>query len=147
MTAVHRAGAALAASLLALALVSAILLGCGHAARFALLGPDCKRLDDERTELDHQRERLNLDIEVSDHLVTRLATGTISLADATAQMEPRLQERAGFRTVCEVQYQVPDTYLGTARYLIEKVARFLEADPSHQASVSARLEAEYAAMQ
>ena len=147
MTAIQRAGVALAVALCVLALVSATVLGYGHTVRFAILGPDSERIDNERAELEHLHERLNLEIEVSDHLVTQLAAGTISLADATAHLEPRLQTRPGFTTVCELQYRTPNTHLGTARYLIEKVKRFLKADPSRQANVSARLEAEYALLQ
>jgi hypothetical protein len=142
MTAVRRAGVALAVPLLTLALV----VVCGPVARHTILGPDSNRIVDEQTEIDHQRERLNRDIELSEHLVTRLATGTISLADATEQMEPRLQQRPGFQITCENNYRVPNTRLGTARYLIQKVEWCLEADPTQWAAASARLEAEYAAL-
>jgi len=109
-------------------------------------GPDFARIADEAASLQARQEQLLREIELGDHMAARLAAGTLSLADAAGEMEPFLRTRAGFDTVCRHYYHVPNTHLGTARYLIEKVRRLLEDDPSREATVTARLEAEYAAL-
>jgi hypothetical protein len=103
--------------------------------------------NDERAEvLESQRVRLEEEVAFSTDLATRLAWGTLALADAAQQMELLLRDRIGFDVTCSMVYHAPNLRLGTARYLIGKVEQLLESDPSACAAASARLSAEYAAL-
>lgn len=148
---VNRSGAVvsttfLAGLALAVALASVVAWARPHLNR--LLGKDLDpaALTDRADELDRQHARQHAEYAFANHLATRLAASTLRLADATEQMEPILRERPDFEFACQKQYQVPNSRLGAARYLIDKVEFLLESEPSRWAIVSVRLAAEYAAM-
>ncbi len=149
MTSVQRTGVAVASFsglALTLGLAYAVAPGCIHMCGLTPYCQDAPRFDDEGDELDTQRERLHREIEFGDHLAVQLAAGSITLACATAQIEPRMRTRPHFEYVCESYYRAPNLHLGTARYLIGKAQRLLEDEPIWQVFASARLEAEYAVM-
>ena len=149
MTSIQRTGVALA-SFSGIALTFGLAYSVGPRSicttGLATYVPDTPSIDDRAAELDAQKERLHRGIEFGDHLAVHLAVGTITLARATEQIEPHLRTRPEFDVVFERYYRVPSFHLGTARYLIDKVRRLLEDDPSWWLIVSTRLEAEYAAM-
>jgi hypothetical protein len=148
---INRSGAVVSASFLAgLALavgLSAVVAGAGA----RLMGLEREDLDlsalaEQTDELDLQHARQLEEYTFANHLATRLAAGALTLADATAQMEPILRERPDFEFVCQYHYQVQDTRLGAARYLIDKVEFLLKDEPSRWRPVSIRLNADYAAL-
>ena len=85
-------------------------------------------------------------MEIAGHIANRLAEGTITLAQATDQLEPQLAERTGFDAVWRHTYRVDTFRQGVARYVMNRVAPLLEDDPDRRAAVTARLAAEYAAL-
>jgi hypothetical protein len=155
MTTVRRAGAASVAALSGLALA----LGFSHALAPGWakgVGLDVWNLAEEReaahkadadaTTLQLQHEQLLREIELADHVATRLAEGKQTLADAVAELEPILRQRAGFASQCELKYHTPSFRHGVARYVINRVT-LAPADPARRAAVARNLEAEYAALQ
>jgi len=154
MTTAHRAGTASAAVLSGLVLA----LGLAHAAApqwARRAGLDLWSLSDsqntiqknqqEMAQLEAQEERLHQESETLDHLATRLAVGTVSLAEATDTAEPILRNRSSAATLMRY-YQTPTLHLMVARHMIARVERCLDTDLSRWATASMRLEAEYAAM-
>jgi hypothetical protein len=57
-----------------------------------------------------------------------------------------LRDRAGFEATWTRNYHAPTFRLGVARFAILKVRYLLASDPERMSAVSARLEAEYAAL-
>ena len=148
---VERSTAAVSAALL-IALALAVGLGsivvwtAPHLRCFLGDDLDSVAIAERAEDLNEQHLRQSTEYEFAQHLAARLAAGTLSLAEATDQMEPILCERSDFASVCRCHYQVPNARLGTARYLIDKVSFLLDADASRWLAVSARLEKEYATM-
>ena len=147
----NRSGAVLSATFLTgLALVVALgtsIAWASHQLRgFIGESLDPSDIGDRSDELDLQHERGIVEFALANQLASKLAMGTLPLADATTQMEPFLRERAGFVYDCQRCYHVTNLRLGAARYLIDKVEILLESDPSRWAMVSIRIEAEYMAM-
>ena len=153
MTTVRRAGAASVAALSGLALA----LGFSHtlAPEWAKgVGLDVWNMPEEReaarkadtdaTALQRQQEQLFREIELADHVTTRLAEGKLTLADAVAELEPVLQQRSGFATICEFKYRTSSFRHGVARYAMNRVAIALATDPARRAAVTRHLEAQYA---
>ena len=97
-------------------------------------------------ELRVQREKLRREVELSEHIGVRLADGSLTLAEATDELEPILRDRTGFDTTRIFAYNAPTFRRGVARYAITKVHELLAPDPTRLAGVSARLEAEYAGL-
>ncbi len=92
-----------------------------------------------------QRIRILRESETSGHTASRLIEGTLTLADATDELEPILRHRAGFE--CAWPYDPPPTFRhGVARYAITRVEAELRDDPDRLAVVSARLKDEYDAL-
>jgi hypothetical protein len=96
--------------------------------------------------LDAERERLRQEIDLSTELAHRLIARGLTLHEATAQMEPLLRERDGFRLACTITFRVEGTRRGAARYLINRVDQLLEFEPCRRQEVNERLEAEYLAL-
>jgi hypothetical protein len=118
-----------------------------HSAEFVDRETGPTAISDQSDDLDARRERLFWEVRLAKSLAAQLVEGTLSLADATKQMEPLLQARRGFECQCLPQhYNTPNVRLSVARYLINKVKEQIEANSSRSAAVIARLEAEYAAL-
>src|SRR5262245_30787824 len=156
MTTVRRAGTVSAATLsgLALALALAQLAAPDWTSRAGLdvwnfrAAVDFARSVRARNgELRAYEDQFHQELDLADHLTDRLAAGTISLAEATDVMQPILEARAGFDLVSRTHYHAPTPRKGAARYLILRVSRLLAGDPERWAPASARLEAEYAALE
>jgi hypothetical protein len=154
MTTVRRAGTASAAALSGLVLT----LGLAHAAapewvrqagldvwNAPALRDSLRAGNHRRAELLAHEERLFREIETIDHLAARLAAGSLSLAGATDAAEPILRERPSFPYTASQYYPAPTFRQSIARYLIARIER-RHADPARWATISARLEAEYAAL-
>src|SRR5262245_16719454 len=155
MTNVRRAGTASAAALSGIILA----LGLAHAAapqwtqRIGLdvwnligLQDELRSYDCERERLQNYHEHLNQEFETLDHIANRLATGTLPLAEAADTAEPPMRERAGSEATAERNYPAPTFRHSVARFLIARLGRTMADDPSRWATVSARLEAEYATL-
>jgi hypothetical protein len=104
-----------------------------------------KEAVDRDAVLDEQHEQLAGELAFGDHLARRLIDGTITLAQATDQLEPIMRNRRGFDTTCELIYRVRTLRQGTARNLIVRIEALISMDSSWPA-ISARLEAEFAAI-
>lgn len=157
MTVIHRRpGIASATTLtgitLAVALVHAIAPEWSRAAGLDVWNlPELRQSDADTSaqweELRDAHDRLNRQVEASDHLVIRLIEGEMSLRVAVAELARINAGRTGFVTSLGCQHpeaRTDETRL--ARYALHKAERFLERDPSRQAEVLARLEAEYAGL-
>lgn len=156
MTTARRAGAASAAALIGLALA----LGFAHAAaptwvRRAGLDlwnlPSLRHgLEEGRAEesaLRERRDRLDWMIETTDHAAARLIDGSLTLAAAVDELSPVLATRHGFEAEVRYRFNAETFRRGVAAYLIDKAGRALAADPTRWAAVSARLQAEFAAIE
>jgi hypothetical protein len=103
--------------------------------------------ESRRVELQEQAEQINHEIEAAEHVATRLIDATMTLSQAIDDLEPSLRNRAGFEIMRQQHNPVPTFRQAVARYAIFKVERRLQHDPSRWMPVSARLEAEYAAIE
>jgi hypothetical protein len=110
------------------------------------LRADARASAKEAAELRARQEKLGQEIELSEHVAARLADGSLTLAEATDELEPILRDRPGFDAIRVAKYEAPTFRHGVARYAIMKVHALLARDPARRAAVSARLEAEYAAL-
>jgi hypothetical protein len=103
-----------------------------------------REVEDRRKELQGVHDQLRRQVEAADHVVSLLIDGELSLGDATDEILRINQGRNGFIDGLRSTY--PEAHTDrqlTARYAIRKAAEQLEGDPSRQAEVLARLEAEY----
>ena len=110
------------------------------------LQKDLKVVVDRDAALDEQHEQLLGELEFGDYLASRLIDGTMTLAQATNDLEPILRHRHGFETTCEFHYRVHTLRQGTARNLIIRVESLTSTD-SRWPCISERLEAEFVAIQ
>ena len=85
--------------------------------------------------------------ELGSHVASRLIDGVLTLAEATDELEPTLRNAPGFETTRVAHYNAPTFRHGVARYVIVRARDLLSDDPTRWAAVSARLEAEYAALE
>ena len=113
----------------------------GQAAR------DFRELREESARLGEEAERLRESIEAAEHITTCLIGGELTLAGATELIDPLMRERCGFESAAAIVYAAPTHRLRAARYLIDRVRRSLQSDPSRWASLEARLEGEYREME
>jgi hypothetical protein len=109
------------------------------------LNDSVKEADAKSTVLMETQEQMRNEREFGDHLVTRLIDGTVTLAEASAEMEPIMQKRPGFDVVCRLDYRVTTSRQGAAKCLINRVNAVMNGD-SRWPAISARLEAEFAAL-
>jgi hypothetical protein len=91
-----------------------------------------------------ERARLELEIEMAQHLAEGLAGGKLTLRDAVGRLEPILARRAGFHAIRESAYAAPTFRAAVARYAINHVREALLDDPSRWFALSVQLEIEYA---
>jgi hypothetical protein len=156
MTTVHRAGTVSTVALSALGLV----LGAAQsiAPRWVKhvgldmwnlpgLRASTQEAHEKSEELQLEQERLDRSIEAGEHVAVRLIAGTITLAQATDELEPHLRARPGFDEIHKFAYQTKTLRQGVARYVVNRATWLLDNDPSRRAAVSARLEAEFVAIQ
>ena len=155
MTTVRRAGTVSAVTLSALSLA----LGLAHAVaprwaqQFGLdvwnlpaLRDQSREADEEGAELQAKQDRVFRQIAAGQYTASRLAEGKLTLAEATDELEVVFQTQPEFGDVYQAAYHVPTFRQGVARYVIGHVMRLLERDPDRWATVSARLEAEFASL-
>lgn len=101
---------------------------------------------EKRDTLQAQLELLHSQIETVDCLAARLASGTISLAEAVAECEPVVRDRPGFVTVLSLDYKTSSLKLMISRHLISRVSYVLREDTDQLRTTLARLEAECSAL-
>lgn len=156
MTTARRAGAVSAAALSALALA----LGLAHVAapawvrragldvwNFAALRRDVGDCRHESLALEQKHARLAREIETAQHTAARLAAGCQTLAGAVDEMAPILAARHEFAESARERFGTRTFRQTVAAYLIDKAERLLADDPGRRAAVSARLRAEFAAVE
>ena len=102
--------------------------------------------NEESARLRDEVEQLRESIEAAEHLTSRLIKGEVTLAHATASIEPLMLERRGFRSSASISYPAPTFRLMVARYLIDHARRTLQSDPSRLAGLEVQLRAEYEGM-
>ena len=107
------------------------------------LNQKLKEARDRDAVLNEQHEQILREIEFGDYLAGRLIDGTMTLAQATDELEPILKNRPGFDITCEFAYRVSTLRQGTARCLIIRIEGMMNMD-SRWPAISARLEAEFA---
>jgi hypothetical protein len=95
--------------------------------------------------LQEQKEQLFQEIEFCNHLIARLIDGSMTLEYAADAWEPIIRNRPGFMDDGKLNNGVVSARRGVARDLISRIEVRLDND-SRWASVSARLEAEYAGL-
>ena len=100
----------------------------------------------EAAQAQAKQDQMHRRMELGSHVSARLATGSITLAEAVDELEPVMRDAPGFESTYLYHYQVPTLRQGVARYAIGKVRDQLADDPARWATVSARLETEYAAL-
>lgn len=96
--------------------------------------------------VDQRRRQIQHEIELADHVTARLIDGTLTLAQATDQLEPVMRHRDGFDTAWRLTYRTPTFRHGVARYAIRRVEDRLRNEPERSAAVCAPLEAQYAGL-
>ena len=149
MSSVQRTGIAfvtLFGLLLTLGLAYTVARGCTRRIGNPPYREDARLIAKRAVQLEAEKERMHRRIEFGGYLAHQLAIGALTLASATEQIEPQMRTLPYFEFVGERYYLAPNIHLGTARYLIDRVRRLLEGEPDWWVFVSARLEAEYAAM-
>ena len=152
--AAQRTGAVSVATLagLLLALVFADLVAPQWCQEFGLdvwnfraVREDARRVEEQAVSVEAQRVRLVREIELAGQTSGRLIEAKITLAEAIDELEPVLLYRVGFE--CSWPLDPPPTFRhAVARYIITRVKAELATNPDKLASVSARLNAEYAAL-
>jgi hypothetical protein len=155
MTTVHRAGTVSTVALSALGLV----LGAAQSIaprwvkhvgldvwNFPSLCASTQEAREQTEELRLDQERMDMSIEAGEHVAVRLVAGTMTLAQAIDELEPLLRARPGLDDIHRIAYQTKSPRQGVARYIVNRATRLLDNDPSRRAAVSARLEAEFAAV-
>jgi len=100
----------------------------------------------ESSRLRDEAEELRSSIEAAERVTAELVVGSLSLAEATVVIEPLLRNRPGFPSegICA---SVPTFRRAVARYLVDRVRRVLQDNPSELACVLPRLETAYHAME
>jgi hypothetical protein len=155
METIRRSGATSAAVLSGLAVTLGVTLAVSpeSAVRVGLdvwnLRQAASSLQESREEaarLGAAAEELRVSIEATDHHTTRLKDGQLTLKNATALVEPLMNERAGFGLAADLSFPAPTHRLRVARYLIERVRRSMEGEPGRWLEVETRLEAQYREM-
>ncbi len=71
-----------------------------------------------------------ISVEAANVFWKKFRAGELSRDEAADRLAPILRERAGFGTVCEVDYRVPDFRRGCARYAITRVQYWLASPRS-----------------
>jgi hypothetical protein len=102
-----------------------------------------KQEGDRHQILQDQKDQILHEIEFSEYIAGRLIDGTMTLTQATNEVEPIMRNRPGFDTTWEFAYRVHTVRQGVARYLIIRVEALMNTD-SRWPALSARLEAECA---
>ena len=138
MTTFHRAGTVSTVALSGLAVV----FGIGHTVspewtrRVGLdvwnlpsLRTAAAQIEEESVEMNAKGEQLFQSIEAADHIIARLVDGKLTLSQATDELAPFLQKRAGFDIVWECYYKVKTFREGVTRYAIEHAVRMVANDP------------------
>jgi hypothetical protein len=109
------------------------------------------RSNDERwADLDQQTHRLRREIDLSLAVASQLIDGTATLEAAVGELEPVLATRPGFELVWRnpgSPCYAPTFRKAVGRYAIGKASDLLDGDASRWPQVSARLAAEYAALE
>lgn len=155
MTTARRAGTVSATALtgvsLALALAHSVAPSWARRAGLDLWNlPSLRQLarecDEEAVVAQQKRDRLMWEIEASEHAAARLVDGTLTLAGAVEELSPWLEVRSGFETGARNRFRTTTLRQSVARYAIDKARVILADEPARWAVVSARLEAEYAAL-
>jgi hypothetical protein len=155
MSTVRRAGTASAAILSGLTL----MLGIVHMSApewIAVAGLDVWSFPNDRAALRAARnessrlrddaEELRSSIEAAECIIAELVVGSLSLAEATDLIEPLMRNRSGFPSG-GIYADVPTFRRAVARYLIDRVRRVLQDNPSELACILPRLEAAYHAIE
>lgn len=155
MTTARRAGTVSAAALSGLALT----LGFSHAVapsrvrdagldlwNLASIRREVRETDEQKVVLQRTQEQLAREIEMAEHFAARLADGGLTLAEVVEELTPVLAARPGFATAATERFGTPTFRHTVAAYAIDKVRQLLEVEPTRWAAVSARLDAEYAAL-
>ena len=109
-----------------------------------------EQYDEERTrgqQLTDDRNLLRSQMEASEGVAARLAGGNLSLTDAVREFDAINRDRPGFEESLDYRFNdCPTREAKLARAAIARALARLEGDPSHQAEVQRRLEAEYATL-
>jgi len=156
MTNIRRTGIASATTLLGLVLALALThaIAPNWARRAGLDIWHLPQIQAEARAIQHKTECLEVEAEqwhqrneAIAHLTTRLATGGVSLAAATDEIEPFLRSQPGFENAARSPlYKAPTFRLSAAQYLLRRVECCWDSDPNMKTATMARLEAEYSAM-
>jgi hypothetical protein len=93
--------------------------------------------------LQARAEQLRVEIEITDHLASRLVAGTMSLESAVSVIEPLLSSRSGFLLTASIEYPAPTPRLVVARYLMARIDCVNLKGPATRCEVVARLQREY----
>ena len=113
----------------------------------AALTEECDHERARGQQLTDERNLLRSQMEASEGVAARLAEGNLSLADAVRELDEINRDRPGFDESLDYRFHdLPTRGAKLARCAMARAVARLEGEPSHQAEVQRRLEAEYAAL-
>jgi hypothetical protein len=99
---------------------------------------------EESARMEEESRNLRQASQLLSEITLRLATGRLTLDEATRECEALLRDRPGFvDTVAPLYYPAATLRLSIARFLISRVESLLEGDPSRLIAVSRSLEAAF----